>query len=145
MKRTIFALAAISLIALPAIARAQYYDFEQDTRNPYEYRDVDDGQALRLLAYVLTPIGMGLEWGLMRPLHYAATETALAPALSGDKDEYQFGQNNNADLVPPGTFNPEPMNLSNDFVHSPERPAGKSGRLRETIVPPSRASQPQIH
>ncbi len=121
MKVKLLALFMIAALAHPAISHAQYVD-DTDTRNPYEYRDVDDGQLLKLFSYVLTPIGMGLEWSLMRPLHYAATQTATAPLLSGDKDVYEFGENNNSDLTPPGTFDPAPMNLSNSFVPSPPEP-----------------------
>jgi hypothetical protein len=121
MKAKLLALLTIATLAIPAISRAQYYH-DPDTQNYYEYRDVDDGQLLKLFSYILMPMGMGLEWGLMRPLHYAATQTAAAPLLSGDKDVYQFGQNNNSDLVPPGTFAPPPLNLSNIFVPSPPEP-----------------------
>jgi len=118
MRATILALAVALLTILPAFAHAQYVR-DIDEANPYEYRDVDDGQLLKLAAYLLTPFGMGLEWGVTRPLHYVATQTSIAPLLSGDKDTYTFGQNNNADFVPPGTFGPEPLNLSNAFVPAP--------------------------
>lgn len=122
MKAKLLAFLMIATLAIPAISRAQYYDDDTDTRNPYQYNDVEDGQLLKLFSYMLTPLGMGLEWGVMRPLHHAATETAAAPLLSGDLHVREFGQNNNSDLVPPGTFDPAPMNLSNTFVPSPPEP-----------------------
>ncbi len=121
MRATILALAVALLTILPAFAHAQYVR-DIDEANPYEYRDVDDGQLLKLAAYLLTPFGMGLEWGVTRPLHYVATRSSIAPLLSGDKDTYTFGQNNNADSVPPGTFDAEPLNLSNAFVPAPPLP-----------------------
>ncbi|MGH7880821.1 MAG: hypothetical protein ACREQD_15200, partial [Candidatus Binataceae bacterium] len=66
-----------------------------------------------------------------RPLHHLATRTAIAPLLSGDKEHIQFGQNHNADLAPPGTFRPPPMNLSNQFVPAPP----ETGPLTTTIAP----------
>jgi hypothetical protein len=118
---------------------------EQDRLDPCQYRDVDDGQFLKFASYVLTPFGMGFEWGLMRPLHYAATQTFLAPVLSGDKEFTQFGQNNNADLLPPGTFARPPMNFSTTFVPSPPEPPVAS-RLVEQPINPSipTGSQPAL-
>jgi hypothetical protein len=133
---TVWLLAAI-LFAFPMLASAQYND--EDQRNPDEYRDVDDAQFLQLVSYVLTPFGMGLEWGLTRPLHSLATDSSIAPILSGDKNHFQFGQNNNSDLAPPGTFDPAPMNLTNQFVQSPPETGPLSTSLVET--PPLR-SQP---
>src|SRR5579863_1407752 len=115
---------------------------DADRLDPYEYRDVDNAQLLQLAAYLLTPIGMGVEWGLMRPLHYLATCSALAPVLSGDKDNFQFGQNNNSDLVPPGTFAPAPMNLSNQFVPAPPETGPIATSLAEA---PPEANPPRPH
>jgi len=150
MKRITAALIVALLLAGPSIARAQEQQWggpfaSEDQRNPYEYRDVDDAQLLCLAAYALTPIGMGLEWGFTRPLHYMATQTALAPALSGDKDVYYFGQNNNSDLVPAGTFAPAPMNLSNSFEPSGPERSPSSSHLDELLIPPSRGGQSTIH
>jgi hypothetical protein len=150
MKRVTAALIVTLLLAGPSIARAQQHQWggsftSGDQRNPYEYRDVDDSQLLRLAAYALTPAGMLLEWGIMRPLHHVATQTPLAPVLSGDKDVYYFGQNNNSDLVPAGTFAPAPMNLSTSFEPSgPERSPATS-HVDELLIPPSREGQSTIH
>lgn len=147
MKRVSIVVSLLLALGLPATSHAQWgtYD-EQDRLNPYQYRDVDDGQFLMFASYVLTPIGMGLEWGLTRPLHYTATQTVLAPILSGDKDYTQFGQNNNADLIPPETFAPPPMNFSTTFVPAP-RDQPVSSSLIEQAVPPSTTAgrQPAIH
>src|SRR5438128_9520920 len=139
MKYVTAMLIVAALLASPFVARAaQQWGApftSEDRRNPYEYRDVDDSQLLKLAAYALTPAGMLLEWGVTRPLHYAATRTPLAPVLSGDKDVYFFGQNNNADLVPAGTFAPAPMNLTNSFEPSgPERTPSRSSHLEERLI-----------
>ena len=147
MKRAAISLIVALVIGYPMMARAQWGTSaygSDDTRNPYEYRDVDDAQMLRIVAYVMTPAGMALEWGFTRPLKYVATQTPIAPVLSGDKDHYYFGQHDNADLVPPGTFDSAPMNLSTAFEPSgPERPAGS--HVDEALIPPLPPGQSALH
>jgi hypothetical protein len=67
------------LLVWPVISWAQSSD--QGQQSPPQYQDVDDGQLLKLASYVLTPLGMALEWGVARPLHYLATQTAAAPVV----------------------------------------------------------------
>lgn len=147
MKRVAILLALIATLAAPALARAQWSgDVQQDRLNPYEYQDVDDGQLLKFASYVLTPIGMGLEWGVTRPLNYLATQTPLAPVLSGDKDYYQFGQNDNANLLPPETFAAPQVNFSNTFVPAPPEHTVVTTVTEESVPPsPPTGSQPTIH
>ena len=71
--------------AMPAGALAQQGPYN-DKQNPNEYTDTEDGQILKVFSYVIAPIGYALEWGVTRPLHYLATKTSLAPALSGDTE-----------------------------------------------------------
>jgi len=137
VKRSAILLVLLTLLVRPGMVHAQWGVPDEDDRlNPYQYEDVDDAQFLKFASYVLTPFGMGLEWGLMRPLHYAATQSSLAPILSGDKERIQFGQNNNADFVPPGTFGPPRVNYSNDFVHNPTEQTGVSSIIEQPIPPP---------
>jgi len=103
MKRALIALVVLVMAGWPLLSHAQYNDDEESSN----YTDVDDGQALKVVSYILTPFGMALEWGLTRPLHYTATQTAIGPLLSGDTETTYFGSNNNADLLPPGTFAPQ--------------------------------------
>jgi hypothetical protein len=114
MKRLTILILALILVA-PAVLRAQTDDPDQQNT---EYRDVNDGQFLKLVSYVLTPMGMALEWGLMRPLHYLATQTSAAPVLSGDTPPSFFDENNNASHVPPGTFGPPAINPTNTMQAS---------------------------
>jgi hypothetical protein len=81
----VFALA----IAMPASALAQQGPYN-DKQNPNEYTDTEDGQVLKVVSYFLAPIGYALEWGVTRPLHYLATKTSLAPAMSGDTEYSQI-------------------------------------------------------
>ncbi|MBV8453537.1 MAG: hypothetical protein JOZ29_14890 [Deltaproteobacteria bacterium] len=150
MKRLIVCTLAL-ILAGPVISRAQTDD--QDRQNQTQYRDVDDGQALKVVSYILTPVGMALEWGLTRPLHYLATQTSAAPLLSGDKGSPFFTENNNATLVPPGTFRPSTINSSNNLQASnetpaPAAPAGKALAPAQSS-PPSKpllsGSQPALH
>jgi hypothetical protein len=151
MKRLI--VCALGLIlAGPVMSYAQTSDQEQ--QNPTEYRDVDDAQLLKLVSYILTPVGMSLEWGLMRPLHYLATQTSAAPVLSGDNGPSFFGENNNANQVPPGTFGPYTINPTNNLQASNDEtliPVPQAGRTLPPAesIPPSKplisGSQPALH
>jgi hypothetical protein len=138
MKRLIICF-LILILAGPAITHAQSGDQEQ--QNPPPYRDVEDGQVLKLVAYILTPVGMALEWGVMRPLHYLSTQTSAAPLLSGDKGTPFFTENNNAKQVPPGTFASPAVNLTNNLQASsnrvviPSAPLGSGPTPAETIPP----------
>jgi len=151
MKRLIVCTLAL-ILAGPAISGAQTDD--QDRQNPTQYRDVEDGQALKLVSYILTPVGMALEWGLMRPLHYLATQTSAAPLLSGDKGSPFFTENNNANQVPPGTFEPYTINPSNNLQASnnttpvPVSPASAATAPSGSIPaskPSLSGSQPALH
>lgn len=98
------------MLALPVISYAQSWgNMEYDAPGPVPYNDVEDGQLLKLGSYFLMPIGYGLEWGLFRPLHNLATNTAAAPVLSGDTEIKYFGEASNANLLPPDTFRPFQM------------------------------------
>jgi hypothetical protein len=140
------------MLAGPVISHAQ--SDEQDQQNPTQYRDVEDGQLLKFASYFLMPVGMALEWGVTRPLHYLATQTPAAPLLSGDTGASFFGENNNANWVPPGTFGPYTINPTNNLQVSnsktivPVPPAGAPLPPAQSI-PPSQSlmsgSQPALH
>lgn len=85
-------------MALPAGVFAQQGPYN-DKQNPNEYTDTEDGQLLKVVSYFIAPIGYALEWGVTRPLHYLATKTALAPAMSGDT-EYSQMYNPGANVAP---------------------------------------------
>ena len=149
MKR-LFVFALMLILAGPAMSRAQSDDM--DAPNPQQYRDVDDGQPLKLVSYILTPFGMALEWGLMRPLHHLATQTSAAPLLSGDKGSPFFTNNDNAKQVPPGTFGPPLINPTNNIQASnnkpPSVPAGATLGPSESTAqskPLSSGNQPALH
>lgn len=145
MKRTIVGLFALVLMSWPVLSHAQYSD--RDVQHPNQYNDVEDGQLLKLFSYVLNPVGMALEWGVARPLHSLATQSSLAPILSGDKDPSFFGQTNNASQLPPGTFGPytiDPTNRMETVTGQPIAPLleGKTesssttnGPTVETVAP----------
>jgi hypothetical protein len=124
-----------------------------DEPNPKQYRDVDDAQALKAVSYIVTPVGMALEWCVMRPLHYLATKTAMAPLLSGDKDSPFFTNTDNAKHVPPGTFAPPVMNRTYDLQASSKNitpaPAASTKSTPAESSAPSKAlssgGQPALH
>jgi hypothetical protein len=68
-------------MGLPAVCHAQSYSDER--QNPKQYTN-EQSEPLRLMAYFVAPVGFLLEWGIVRPIHYIATDTFLAPALGGD-------------------------------------------------------------
>lgn len=72
-------------IAMPAMALAQQGPYN-DKQNPAEYTNTEDGQLLKVVSYFIAPLGYALEWTVTRPLHYLATKSALAPAMSGDTE-----------------------------------------------------------
>jgi hypothetical protein len=85
MRRVYLFLLATLILGAPLIARADEID---ESQNPQEYQDGRDAQPLRIVSYFMMPAGFLLEWTVVRPLHYLATETPLAPALDSlAKDE----------------------------------------------------------
>lgn len=142
MKRLIIVSVALTLMG-PALSRAQSSDQEQPEQS--QYRDVEDGQVLKGVSYILMPIGMALEWGIMRPLHYLATQTSAKPLLSGDQGSAFFAENNNASKVPPGTFAPNPINATNNLQasnSSTEQASTAPYATRPSSVKPTAPSQP---
>jgi hypothetical protein len=149
MKRLIICTLAL-ILAGPIVSHAQTDD--QDQQNPNQYRDVENGQFLQLVSYMLTPIGMALEWGVMRPLHYLSSQT---PVLKGDNGPSFFTENDNASHVPPGTFAPSPINPTNNLQASNNNATATSVSPTGTTlapgqsIPPSKltpsGSQPALH
>jgi len=138
------------LLSLPGLSRAQRMG--DDMQNPNQYNDVEDGQLLKFASYILMPIGMGLEWGLTRPLHYVATQTPLAPILSGDNDSTNFGEANNAANLPAGTFGRYEINPAIHAAPSsaagtiaPAPPASGTILPRSQSLPSNTQGQPVIH
>lgn len=137
MKRAVICLLTLLALAMPRLARAQY-SLDNDY-GPPPYNDVEDGQALRIAGYILAPFGYALEWTLTRPLHYVATDTALAPVLSGDTDIKYFGETSNSDLLPPGTFAPFQMPMNPNAI---DFEGTSSTHYRRTnVLPPVPAAQ----
>lgn len=89
MRRLAFCLLVAFALAMPAVASAQRGPYN-DKQNPNEYTDAEDGQPLKFFSYFIAPIGYAFEWGVMRPMHYLATKTALAPVMSGDTERSEI-------------------------------------------------------
>jgi hypothetical protein len=143
MKRVLVGLAALAIAVWPVLSHAQYNDDEQTND---QYNDVEDGQTLKVISYLLTPFGMGLEWGLTRPLHYVATQTSAGPLIAGDTEPTYFGQNDNADLLPPGTFAPQVMTgqYSNYSFQTPYVGTASSAvPMQQAKLPPAPPVIPQ--
>src|SRR5262249_39002557 len=86
MRRLVVCLCATLMLYGATVAHAEY---DNDAQNPKEYTN-EDAQPLRIAAYILSPIGFALEWGVARPLHYIATEPFLATAFSNDLRKPEF-------------------------------------------------------
>jgi hypothetical protein len=101
MRRWILCAIIVLAMAMPAIAHAQQGPYN-DKQNPNEYTDTEDSQVLKLVSYVLGPIGYALEWTVTRPMHNLATKTSLAPVLSGDTEHSEIYNpgSNVAPIVP---------------------------------------------
>ena len=138
MKRALIGLVVLVMAAWPLRSHAQYTNDDEGTS---QYNDVDDGQALKVVSYILTPFGMALEWGLTRPLHYTATQTAIGPLLSGDTETTYFGSNNNADLLPPGTF--APVVMTGQYSSLPVPAESSSSSTFAPVVPMQQSDLPQ--
>jgi len=136
MKRAAICLLALLALSLPHLSHAQDFD---DEYGPPPYNDVEDGQVLRLAGYILAPFGYALEWGVTRPMHYAATDTALKPVLSGDTEVKYFGQTSNADRLPPSTFAPFVVPANPNAIESDASSAPYQNR--SNILPPVPPSQ----
>jgi hypothetical protein len=81
MWRAVICLCAALTLSTPCICHAQYVN--NDQQNPRAYHNDEDSQPIRLIAYVLAPLGFALEWCVARPMHYVANDTALAPVFNG--------------------------------------------------------------
>ena len=57
---------------------------------PDEY---DDSQSnpLRLAAYLVTPVGVGLEWLIFRPFHYIVSRPYLEPIFGHQSPHWEVG------------------------------------------------------
>jgi hypothetical protein len=131
MKRALTVFAMLLAIGLPRLAHAQLEEISNSA--PQDYNDVENGQALQLASYILAPFGYALEWTVTRPLHHLATQTALAPVLSGDDNMKYFGENSNADRLPPGTFAPFRMPDNPNSMESDATPPEVYDR---NVLPP---------
>jgi hypothetical protein len=80
MRRVVCVLIVSSIILIPALSRA---DEMNESRTPNEYTQ-EESHPLRIVSYIVTPVGFILEWTVARPLHYIASETFLAPALDSE-------------------------------------------------------------
>jgi hypothetical protein len=140
MKRVLVALVVLVMAGWPMLSHAQSTDDEESSN----YTDVDDGQMLKVVSYMLTPFGMALEWGLTRPLHYTATQTAIGPLLSGDTETSYFGQTNNADLLPPGTFAPVMMPGQYSSLPVPAEASASRSTLAP-VAPMQQSNLPQTN
>jgi hypothetical protein len=144
MRRAAIVLGAALILCAPSFAHAQYSDL--DKQNPKEYTD-DDSQPLKILSYVLAPIGFALEWGIARPLHYLATDTFLAPVLGANTDNEKLTVPPIAELPPPDEITDTSGTAHHDVVIVPLQPLPPvTPAVPQNAAPGTTSSgQPALH
>lgn len=138
-------LGAALILCAPSFAHAQYSDL--DKQSPKEYTD-DDSQPLKLLSYVVAPIGFALEWGIARPLHYLATDTFLAPVLGANTDNEKVSVPPIAELPPPDEMTDSSGATHHDVVIVPLQPLAPVTPIAPQTAAPAAAApsgQPALH
>ena len=136
MRRVTPWLLAALIVAAPQISRA---DEVNEQQNPSEYSD-QDASPLRFASYFVMPIGYALEWLIVRPIHYVATETFMAPAMDA---EYGSTEPLPISELPPPDYLPdtEPPIKSDNALAVPEPPVSPAAEPSE-VTPPPAASKP---
>ena len=85
MRRRCFGILLLTLL-LASPLRSDAQQQGQQLHDPNEYSE-EDSHPVRIFAYLLSPVGVALEYGITRPLHYLATNTPLSAVLDPGKDE----------------------------------------------------------
>ena len=67
------------LLGAPALARA------------HDAYDDSESHPLRLIAYVVHPVGWGLEWLVMRPIHFLVSTPQVEPVFGHVPNESPWG------------------------------------------------------
>ncbi len=97
----LLALAFVALMAAPASA--------------HRYNRTNDGHPMRLVAYALHPVGIALEYVIMRPVH---------AFVSGDDVDIWFGHDSN--LSDDGTYD--------EWLHGDYEPSIKVERAKKVKI-----------
>jgi hypothetical protein len=61
--------------------------------NAHDAYDDSESNPLRLAAYALYPVGVAVEWLVMRPIHFVVSQPRLEPIFGHVPHETPFGQN----------------------------------------------------
>jgi hypothetical protein len=151
MRRLLLCTVLTLAVAMPRMALAQQGPYN-DKQNPNEYTNAEDGQLLKIVSYFIAPIGYALEWTVARPLHYLATKTALAPAMSGDTEYSEiYNPGPTAEPIEPlapantgssAAVEPEMSAPQTYIERTPVGPATVPAPLAPLITPPD---QPALH
>lgn len=79
MRRVMGILMAVWLASVPVRATA------------HDTYDDSESNPLRLAAYAVHPVGVALEWLLMRPIHFVVSQPELEPVFGHVPHENPFG------------------------------------------------------
>src|SRR5579875_1979420 len=83
------AVVLITALAVTSCAVAQAQDSGAEMPNPNQYTQ-EDSHPVRGIGYLLSPIGVALEYTIARPLHYLATNTFLQPILDPARESDEW-------------------------------------------------------
>ena len=79
MKRFILTAAVASVLAVSGVARA------------HDAYDDSESYPLRVVAYVLYPVGWAAEWLVMRPIHFFVSQPKMEPIFGHVPHESPYG------------------------------------------------------
>jgi hypothetical protein len=149
-------LAAALTLMSSGMARAQ--DAGTALPNPNQYTQ-EDSHPVRVIGYLLSPIGVALEYTVARPLHYLATNTFMQPVLDPARDsdnwvEFYGGGAGGSAVLPPVPTQAEAdqneqglgqQDLGTDRL-LPKPIGPTAGTSNDSLPPaPKNAGQPIMH
>jgi hypothetical protein len=99
-----------------------------------EYDDYEDSHPLRLIAYVIHPIGFSLEWLVTRPIHALVSQPELEPVFGHQSSEwvYDAGLPATSEVPPqPPVAVIPPSTVTNADIEDARRSAEEARRAAE--------------
>lgn len=147
----VWLLTVVLLIALSAAANAagpsgndtygsSTYPYQQT--GPAQYNQ-EDSHPLRIIGYILSPVGVALEYTIARPLHYLATQTFLQPVLDPGLEQESWEEFYGTGSVPPALIQPRAEPLQPHLARPPAVTPQAGKVVPKQSLPP--VTQPVLH
>jgi hypothetical protein len=144
MQRATLCLIALLILGAPTLSRA---DEMNESARPNDYTQ-EDSHPLRFVSYFVTPAGFLLEWTVMRPIHWLATNPWVAPVMDSEYSE-GAGPAPIAELPPPDYLprTEEPPPLNEETIRPPVANPGAALETQPVAPPPpaETPAQPVLH